>query len=80
MFAYVIPVIILALFNLVVGIVAMQGGGNEELAYWLIFAAGTALVGNALPGSINTFSGNLGECGMQYGLLQAARIVYGGGL
>jgi hypothetical protein len=80
LFAYVIPAIILALFNLVVGIVAMQGGGNDELAYWLIFSAATALVGNALPGSINTFTGNLGECGMQYGLLQAARIVYGGGL
>lgn len=80
LFAYVIPAIILAVFNLVVGIAAMKTGANPELSNWLFFAAATALVGNALPGSINTFSGNLGECGMQYGLLQAARIVYGGGL
>lgn len=80
LFAYVIPAIILAVFNLVVGIAAMKTGADPELSNWLFFAAATALVGNALPGSINTFSGNLGECGMQYGLLQAARIVYGGGL
>lgn len=78
LFAYVIPVIILALFNLVTGIVAIKTGADPELANWLFFAAASALVGNALPGSINTFSGNLGECGMQYGLLQAVRIVYGG--
>lgn len=80
LFAYVIPAIILALFNLVVGIVGLKTGLDPELSKWLFFAAITALVGNALPGSINTFSGNLGECGMQFGLLQAARIVYGGGL
>jgi len=80
LFAYVIPVIILALSNLIVGIVGMKIGVNPELSNWLFFAAVTALIGNGLPGAINTFSGNLGEIGMQYGLLQAVRIVYGDGL
>jgi len=79
-FAYVIPAIILALSNLVVGIAAMKVGTAPKLAKWMIFAGASALVGNALPGAINTFSGNLGEAGMQYGLLNAARIIYGGGL
>lgn len=77
-FAYVIPAIILALSNLIVGIAAMKAGNDPELAKWMIFAGGSALVGNALPGSINAFSGNLGEAGMQFGLLNAARIVYSG--
>lgn len=73
-----VPVIILSLFNLTVGIMGLNIGIDEELSHWLFFAAASGLIGNALPGSINTFSGNLGEVGMQYGLLQAARIVYGG--
>lgn len=77
-FSYVIPVIILALFNLVTGISALQTGGSPELGEWMVFAAASALIGNALPGPIMALSGNLGEIGMQFGLLEAARIVYGG--
>ena len=77
-FSFVIPAIILSLFNLIVGIEALKVGTDPELAKWMIFAGTSALVGNALPGSVNAFSGNLGEAGMQYGLLNAARIVYGG--
>lgn len=76
-FSYVIPVIILALFNLAVGIIARDIPGSTELGNWMVFAAGSALVGNALPGPVMAFAGNLGEVGMQYGLLNAARIVYG---
>lgn len=76
-FKYVIPAIILSLSTLVVGIAARGGGGSiEELAGWLIFAGLTALVGNSVPGSAMTFTGNLGEVCMQFGLLEAARIVY----
>jgi len=77
-FAYVIPAIILALSNLLVGIAALKAGTDPEVAKWMIFAGLSAIIGNALPGNINTFSGNLGEAGMQFGLLEAARIVYGG--
>ena len=76
-FSYVVPVIVLALFNLGVGIVARDIPGSTELGNWMVFAAGSALVGNALPGPVMAFAGNLGEVGMQYGLLNAARIVYG---
>mmetsp|Transcript_5467 Transcript_5467/g.6394 ORF Transcript_5467/g.6394 Transcript_5467/m.6394 type:complete len:318 (+) Transcript_5467:49-1002(+) len=75
--AYVIPAIVCALSNLVVGIAAMKVGAAPKLAKWMTFAGASALVGNALPGAINTFSGSLGEAGMQYGLLNAARIIYG---
>lgn len=78
--AFLLPVIVLTLANLIVGISIYSAGTNPEIAQWMLFSAITALVGNALPGSIATFSGNLGEIGMQYGLLQAARIVYGGGM
>ena len=77
-FAYVIPAIILALANLIVGIVAFKSGVEPEVGKWMAFAGLSALVGNALPGNINTFTGNLGEAGMQFCLLEAARIVYGG--
>lgn len=78
--AYLLPVIVLVLFNLVVGIGIMNTGENPDLAKWMLFAAGTSLAGNAIRGPVGTFSGNLGEVGMQYGLLQAATIVYGGGM
>lgn len=77
-FAYVIPAIILALSNLIVGIVALKSGVDPEVGKWMAFAGLSALIGNALPGSLMTFTGNLGEAGMQFGLLEAARIVYGG--
>ncbi len=77
-FAYVIPAIILALSNLIVGIVALKSGVDPEVGKWMTFAGLSALIGNALPGSLMTFTGNLGEAGMQFGLLEAARIVYGG--
>lgn len=75
-FAYIIPVIILSIFTLVVGIIGKNT--DPSIGKWLIYAAASGLVGNALPGYIMTFTGNLGEAGMQYSLLQAARIVYGG--
>ena len=78
LFAYVIPAIILALFTLVIGIVSLKTGAEPEVAKWMIFAGLSALIGNGLPGSLMTFTGNLGEAGMQFGLLEAARIVYGG--
>ncbi len=59
-FTYVIPAIILALFNLVVGVLAKIEGKSNSLANWLIFAAVTALIGNGLPGPIMSFTGNLG--------------------
>ena len=61
-----------------IGIVSLKTGAEPEVAKWMIFAGLSALVGNALPGSLMTFTGNLGEAGMQFGLLEAARIVYGG--
>lgn len=75
-FSFVVPAIILSLFTLVTGIFARKKGDNKEVATWLIFAALSALIGNVLPGPIMTFSGNLGEAGLQYGLLEAAKIVY----
>mmetsp|Transcript_16178 Transcript_16178/g.44788 ORF Transcript_16178/g.44788 Transcript_16178/m.44788 type:complete len:318 (+) Transcript_16178:40-993(+) len=77
-FAYVLPVIFLALFNLVVGINARGIEGSLELGNWMVFAAGSALIGNGVPGKVKAFAGNLGEVGMQYGLLRAAEIVYAG--
>ena len=68
--------ICLALFNLVVGVMAMKAGESPDVGRWLVFAAVSALVGNMVPGPIMTFTGNLGEACMQYGLLNAARIVY----
>ncbi len=79
-FEYIIPDIILASFNLVIGIVAMKIGANVKLANWLFFAAASAFVGNALPKPMRFFTGNLGECAMQFGLLQAILIVYRGDL
>ena len=77
-FSFVIPAMILSLFTLIVGIDAWRVGIDSELAKWMTFAGACALVGNAMPGAVNAFSGNLGEAGMQYGLLKSARIVYGG--
>ena len=74
-FAYIIPGIILPIFTLVVGIIGRNT--NALIRKWLMYAAVSGIVGNALPGPIMTFTGNLGEAGMQYSLLQAARIVYG---
>lgn len=74
-FAYLYPVIGLVLFNLVVGIMAMKAGKSPDVAKWLIFSAVTALIGNGLPGPIMTFTGNLGEACMQYGLLNAERVM-----
>jgi hypothetical protein len=76
-FAYVIPAIILSLATLVVGIAALKVGVEPAVGKWMIFAAASALIGNALPGPIMTFTGNLGEVGMQWGFLHAARIVWG---
>ena len=64
--------------TLTVGIVALNAGVDPEVGKWMAFAGLSALIGNALPRSIMTFTGNLGEAGMQFGLLEAARIVYGG--
>ena len=77
-FAYIIPAIVLSLSSLIVGISALKAGVEPEVGKWMLFTGLSALVGNALPGSIMTFTGNLGEAGMQFGLLEAARIVYGG--
>ena len=68
----------MALFNLGVGINARGIEGSLELGNWMVFAAGSALVGNGVPGKFRAFLGNLGEVGMQYGLLRAAEIVYSG--
>jgi len=76
-FAYVIPAIILSLATLVVGVAALKVGAEPAVGKWMIFAAASALIGNALPGPIMTFTGNLGELGMQWGFLHAARIVWG---
>ena len=76
-FAYVIPAIILSISNLLIGVAAMKAGVHPEVGKWMALAGLSSLVGNALPGNINTFTGNLGEAGMQYCLLQAW-IVYGG--
>ncbi len=75
-FRYIIPVIVLSFVTLGVGIVTLisTSSGNAELADWLIFSALTSLVGNSL--SQATFTGNIGEVCMQFGLLEAARIVY----
>lgn len=77
LFSYIIPAIILSLFNLVVGIAGLIEGKDKSLSIWMTFAAVTAIVGNGLPGPIMTFSGNLGEITMQLGLIESARIVYG---
>jgi hypothetical protein len=76
-FSYAVPVIILALFNLGVGIVGRDIPGSIELGNWRDFAATSAFVGNALSCPVMAFAGNLGEVGMHYyGLLNAARVVY----
>jgi len=74
-FKYVIPAIVVSLTTLGVGIVTLfTDAENMELAIWLIFAASTTLIGNS--GKQSTFTGNLGEICMQFGFLEAARIVY----
>ena len=78
-FKYVIPAIVVSLATLGVGIAALfTDAENVELAIWLIFAASTTLIGNS--GKRSTFTGNLGEIGMQFGFLEAASIVYFHGL
>ena len=78
-FKYVIPAIVVSLATLGVGIAALfTNAENAELAIWLIFAALTALIGNS--GKRPTFTGNLGEIGMQFGFLEAASIVHFHGL
>lgn len=75
-FTYVIPVLILVFFNLAVGLMARGIEGSAAIGNWMTFGALAGLIGNILPGPIMTFAGNLGEVGMQYGLLNAAKIVY----
>lgn len=75
-FAYDIPAFLLSLATLLVGVAALMAGVEPVVGKGMIFAGLTALIGNALPGPIMTFTGNLGEVGMQWGLLVAARIVY----
>jgi len=77
--AFLLPVIVLTVWTIGVGIAARGAYISPELGNWMVFGGVGALVGNALPGPIMTFAGNLGEIALQFGLLNAARIVYGGG-
>jgi len=73
-FTYVIPAIVLALSNLVIGISARKY--DKSIGNWLLFGAVSALAGNAAPGPIMTFTGNVGEVLMLFALVKVAAKVY----
>jgi hypothetical protein len=74
-FAYDIPAFLLSLATLLVGVAALLAV-EPEVGKEMIFAGLSALIGNALPRPIMTFTGNLGElvCSRAFSLQQ--RIVY----
>jgi hypothetical protein len=68
---YVIPSIILALFNLAVGVAAF-GGEERTAAIWMIVSAIAVLYGNAKASYITRFTGNLGEVVMLWSIYEAS--------
>jgi hypothetical protein len=73
-FLYVVPSIILALFNLAVGVAAF--GGEERIAaIWMIVSAVAVLYGNAKASYITRFTGNLGEVVMLWSIYKASSLL-----
>ena len=69
---YILPAIVLALANLVVGIQAFQQGTDHtSTAAWLIVSAVAVLYGNAKPSYVARFTGNLAEVVMLWALFEA---------
>ena len=75
-FAYLIPALMFLMFSTIVGATAYITGKDIWLANWIFFSAVTAILGNAIPSRMTAFTGSLGEIGMQFCLIKAARIVY----
>ena len=70
-FLYVIPSIVLALFNLAIGVAAF-GGEERTAATWMIVSAVAVLYGSAKPSYIMRFTGNLGEVAMLWSIYEAS--------
>jgi len=73
-FLYIVPSIILSLFNLGIGVAAF-GGEFRGVAIWMIISGVSVLYGNAKPSYVTRFTGNLAEVVMLWAIYEAALLV-----
>jgi hypothetical protein len=71
-FLYIVPSIVLSLFNLAIGVSGLgMEGDSRTAAIYMIVSAAAVLVGNAKPSYITRFTGNLGEVVMLWAIFAA---------
>ena len=71
-FIYIIPAIVLALWNLVVGAVAWKTGQDPTASAFLVASAVAVLYGNSKPSYVMRFTGNLAEVVMLWCIYESA--------
>ncbi len=75
-FLYIVPSIVLSIFNLVIGVSAFFGGGEFQSAgLWMLISGVSVLYGNAKPSYVTRFTGNLAEVVMLWAIYAAASSV-----
>lgn len=70
-FLYIVPSIILSIFNLAIGVAAF-GGEFNAAAIWMVVSGVSVLYGNAKPSYVTRFTGNLAEVVMLWAIYAAA--------
>lgn len=72
---YIVPAIILSIFEIVLGVQGYMEGSHQDAALWMIFAGVAVLYGNSKPREVTRFTGNIVEVLMLWGVFEAATIV-----
>ena len=70
-FLYIVPAIVLALFNLYIGVTCL-GSDNQTAAIEMLVAGAAVLYGNSKPSEVMRFTGNLAEVAMLWLIFEAA--------
>lgn len=71
-FLYVVPAILLAIFNLYIGVTGLGSEEFQSAAIYMLVAGGAVLYGNAKPSYVMRFTGNLSEVVMLWLIYGAA--------
>jgi len=74
-FLYIVPAILLALFNLYIGVTCL-GSDNQTAAIEMLVAGAAVLYGNSKPSEVMRFTGNLAEVAMLWLIFEAATNVF----
>ena len=74
-FLYVVPSLVVSLFNLIVGVAGLNSAASHDAGIWLIVSVVGVIAGNAMPSHIMRFTGNLGEVVMLACMVMAASLV-----